>query len=267
MLGQQAGLRNTDHRPWPLPDSPWLMGQTWEDLLFAHWRLTVPELRSVVPPQLSIDTFEGSAWVGVTPFVVRSLRLRGTPPAPFLSSFGEINVRTYVTAPDGKPGIYFFSLDADSRLGVRAARRAYRLPYFEADITVGRSPEDAVRYRSRRRSEPSVAFAAEYRPCGEAYHADPGTLDYFLTERYCLYTLDGGQNLLRGEIHHSPWPLQQATATFSANTMTEPFSFGLDGEPLLHFASRQDVLIWALSGADNDRESPAQPSWPPVRSA
>jgi uncharacterized protein len=209
--------------------------------------LPVSELRSIVPPQLSIDTFDGDAWIGVTPFVVRSLRLRWTPPAPVVSSFGEINVRTYVSAGDGRPGIYFFSLDADSRLAVTAARRVYRLPYFRADITMEAAADDGVRYRSRRQSEPSVGFAAEYGPREDVYHAAPGTLDHFLTERYCLYTLDGEQVLCRAEIHHPPWPLQRATATIQANTMVKPLGLRLSGDPLVHFARRQDVLIWTLS--------------------
>ena len=250
-LGQRASLGKTDHRPWPFPDSPWVMGQTWEDLLFAHWRVPVDALRSVVPPQLTIDTFDGEAWLGVTPFVVRSLRLRWTPPAPFFSSFGEINVRTYVTSPEGKPGIYFLSLDADTRLGVAAARRAYRLPYFKADITVEKTATETVEYRSTRQSDQSVGFGAEYRPRGDVYHADPGTLDHFLAERYCLYTLDEEQNLLRAEIHHPPWPLRQATSALSTNTMTKPLGIDLHGEPLVHFAGRQDVLIWSLSRVEH----------------
>jgi hypothetical protein len=124
---QRAVLAETGHRPWPAPKQPWLMGQTWISLLFAHWRVPTPALEAVVPAQLQIDTYDSSAWIGVTPFLVRGLRLRGTTPLPWLSSFPEINVRTYVTV-DAKPGIYFLSLDADSHAAVTAARRAYRLP-------------------------------------------------------------------------------------------------------------------------------------------
>ncbi|HYG96149.1 MAG TPA: DUF2071 domain-containing protein, partial [Solirubrobacterales bacterium] len=135
---QRAVLSDVDHRPWPLPDVSWLMGQTWLDLLFAHWRVPEEALRPVVPPQLPIDTYEGSAWIGVTPFCVRGLRLRGTLPAPVLSTFPELNVRTYVSV-EGKPGIYFLSLDADSCAAVRAARRSFRLPYFRSQIEVDRA--------------------------------------------------------------------------------------------------------------------------------
>src|SRR5436309_3251898 len=124
-LSQPRTLRERDHRPWPVPDRPWVMGQTWEDLLFAHWPVDPDELRSVVPPQIPIDTFGGSAWVGVTPFVVTGVRARLTLPMPYTSRFPEINVRTYATV-DGKPGIWFFSLDTPNRAAVATARRVYR---------------------------------------------------------------------------------------------------------------------------------------------
>lgn len=148
---QRAALAETGHRPWPVPERPWLMGQSWINLLFAHWRVPTPALEAVVPAQLQIDTYDGSAWIGVTPFLVRGLRLRGTTPLPRLSSFPEINVRTYVTV-DGKPGIYFFSLDADSRAAVTTARRSYRLPYFHSRIST-RDDGDGSRFDSTRTSD------------------------------------------------------------------------------------------------------------------
>src|SRR5215218_1255947 len=127
-LVHEAVTQERAHRPWPLPARSWIMAQTWTDLLFAHWSVEPQALRDVVPPQLPLDTFDGKAYVGVTPFGVRNMRLRLSPAVPLLSAFAEINVRTYVTV-DAKPGIYFFSLDAASRLAVATARRAYRLPY------------------------------------------------------------------------------------------------------------------------------------------
>ena len=115
------------HRPWPMPGRSWVMAQTWTDLLFAHWSVAPATLERAVPTQLPLDTFDGRAWIGITPFAVRNTRLRPTLPVPFVSAFPELNVRTYVTV-GGKPGIFFFSLDADSMLAVAAARRAYRLP-------------------------------------------------------------------------------------------------------------------------------------------
>src|SRR5918998_2507341 len=121
-VSQGRVVAETAHRPWPLPDGPWLMAQTWGDLLFAHWPVPVEALRPLVPRPLPVDTFDGTAWLGVTPFEVSGLRLRGTVPAPRLSRFAELNVRTY-TSHGGKPGIWFFSLDAASAVAVAAARR------------------------------------------------------------------------------------------------------------------------------------------------
>src|SRR3954453_16381426 len=131
---QSAALREVEHRPWPLPAAPWAMGQTWEHLLFAHWRVDPEELRRLLPEGLELDTHDGEAWLGITPFRLTGLRLRGTLPLPRLSAFHELNVRTYVVA-DGKPGIWFFSLDADHRLAVLGARRLYRLPYHRARMS------------------------------------------------------------------------------------------------------------------------------------
>ena len=222
------------------------MGQTWDSLLFAHWEVDAAELRRVMPPQLPLDLFEGRAFVGVTPFVVRGLRLHGTPPVPLVSSFPELNVRTYVEL-DGKPGIHFLSLDAGSAAAVLAARRTYRLPYFRARMYAREGEQ--VAYSSRRLHGPPARFRATYRPAGPAFNAAPGSLDWFLTERYCLYTLDDSRRVLRADIHHPPWPLRRAAAEIAENTMAGPYGIRLEGEPLLHFAARQDVVIWRLGVA------------------
>jgi uncharacterized protein YqjF (DUF2071 family) len=246
---QRAVLAETEHRPWPLPRRPWLMGQTWTDLLFAHWQVPLPALEAVVPAQLRIDTYDGSAWLGITPFRVQGLRLRGTPPVPWLSTFPEINARTYVTVED-KPGIYFLSLDADRLAAVAAARRAYRLPYFHAQMSAGRDGE-GFHFDSARVSNdgPPAYLDARYGPAGEPIPVRDGSLERWLAERYCLYTLDERRRTLRGEIHHPPWPLQPAWAEIGTNTMAGPFGIALDGAPLLHFAARQDVAFWPLSPA------------------
>jgi uncharacterized protein YqjF (DUF2071 family) len=238
---QSAVLSERAHRPWPIPDSPWIQGQTWLDLLFAHWSLPVEALRPAVPAELPLDTFAGQAWLGVTPFEVSGLRARWTPPVPGLSRFPETNVRTYTTV-GGKPGVYFLSLDAASWAAVAGARLTYRLPYFRARMTIQRAGGE-IRYRSERiggRAE----LVARYRAAGPPSNPQPGTLEYFLTERYCLYSFDAHQRMLRAEIHHPPWPLQPAAAAIERNTMTSPHGLELPAEPLLHFAARQDVLIW-----------------------
>ncbi len=242
---QTATLGETLHRPWPMPEGPWIQGQTWDDLLFVHWRLPESELRAIVPQALPLDTWEGAAWLGITPFRV-TFRLRGTFPVPRLSTFLELNVRTYVTL-DGKPGIYFFSLDAESAIAVEAARRVYKLPYFRARMSA-RPVGDWIEYESARRGGGSaLAFRARYRPIGEVFQAVPGSLDHFLAERYCLYTVDGEGRVQRADIHHPPWPLQEAKAEIEENSMA-PRGVALPEEaPLLRFARRQDVVIWPLA--------------------
>jgi len=244
-------LAATQHRPWPLPCRPWIMTQRWHDLLFAHWPLPPSDLRSLIPAGLAIDTFDGRAWLGVVPFRMSGVRLRDTPPLPWLSKFPELNVRTYV-ARDGKPGVWFFSLDAANPLAVAIARRWFNLPYFRAAM---RAVETGghIEYQCARthRYAPSAILSATYGPLGAPFEAQPGTLEYFLTERYCLYTADRHGHLIRAEIHHRPWPLQRAEAQFTENTMATAAGVRLpDTSALLHFSRRQDVLVWSPTVAD-----------------
>lgn len=220
------------------------MRQTWHDLLFAHWPLAPEVLRPLVPPSLPLDTFDGRAWIAVVPFHMSDVAPRGVPALPGLSAFPELNVRTYVTVED-KPGVLFFSLDAASRLAVEAARLAYHLPYYHAAMSV--APKgDGVRYGSRRldrRARPAE-LRARYAPTGPVFRTHAGSLEHFLTERYCLYAPASGGRLYRAEIHHPPWPLQQAGAALEQNTMAAAHGIRLPSEPpLLHFARRLDVVV------------------------
>jgi uncharacterized protein YqjF (DUF2071 family) len=247
----ERSARRREHRPWPAPSRSWVMAQTWLDLLFAHWPVSRQSLERALPAELSLDLFDGQAWLGITPFAVRNLRLRISPPVPFLSAFPEVNVRTYVVH-DEKPGVYFFSLDAGSRLAVAAARRFYRLPYFRAESSIERGGE-ATRFISRRAEDPASApgagLSVRYRPVSRAAPAPAGSLEHWLTERYCLYTLDDRHRLQRGDIHHPPWPLQAARAEFAHNTMAAELGLELGDPPLVHFARRQDVVFWSLGAA------------------
>ena len=220
------------------------MGQTWEDLLFVHWRVPAADLRTLVSPRVEIEEHDGSAWLGITPFRVTALRLRGLPPLPGISSFLELNVRTYVS--DGeKPGIWFFSLDAASRVAVEAARAGYKLPYFSARMRSARVG-DWIAYESARAGVTGVAFGARYRGLGDEFVAASGSLDEFLAERYCLYVEDTGR-LKRAEIHHPPWTLRRAEAEIELNTMA-PVDLP-DDEPHVLWGGRQDVVLWALEDA------------------
>jgi len=236
-------LRLIDHRPWPLPSGPWIMEQTWNDLLFAHWPVSPEIVRPLVPSVLSLDTFEGQCWVAVTPFQMTGIRLRWLPPLPGLSRFPELNVRTYVSFR-GKPGVYFFSLDAGSRAAVWAARVTYRLPYFHARMNVEQHEGDWIAYRCRRDSD--AEFHAKYRPRAPIELRSPGTLANWLTERYCLYTVYRN-SVFRAEIHHQQWPLQDAETEISENTMAIAAGIKLpEVPPLLHFSEKLLVLIWPL---------------------
>jgi uncharacterized protein YqjF (DUF2071 family) len=237
----------TAHRPWPFPSGPWIMTQTWNDLLFAHWPMPIAQVRERVPPEIELDVYDGRAWVGIVPFYMTNVAPRGTPAIPGLSDFAELNVRTYVRVGD-KPGVYFFSLDAASRLAVRGARRFYHLPYFYASMTVY-EVGGAIDYSSHRRDRHGhpADLVARYEPAGEVFQPEPGSLEYFLTERYCLYTLDRSRRVRIAEIHHPPWPLQMADAEFQINTMAAAAGLTLPPiTPWLHFAKRQDMVAWPL---------------------
>ncbi|TWU25203.1 hypothetical protein Pla52o_15010 [Novipirellula galeiformis] len=238
-------------RTWSLPSFPWAMRMTWSELLFAHWPVDPERVARLLPAGMTLDTHQGQAWVGVVPFLMSNVSPRCCQPLPRLSRFLELNVRTYVIV-DGKPGVWFFSLDAESRVAVRVARATFNLPYMDAKMSLVQDESGAIEYRSERthRGEPSAAFAASYQATGEPFYAAPGTLEYWLTARYCLYSADRKGRLCRGEIDHPPWRLSPATWTQRHNTMTEPCGFPLTDEPHLLFAQPVTVRAWMVTRCD-----------------
>jgi uncharacterized protein len=239
------------HRPWPRPVRPWAMAMQWHDLLFAHWPVPAAVLQPFIPPPLELEAFDGTAWLGVVPFRMEGVRPRAVPEVPWLSAFAELNVRTYVTA-DGKPGVWFFSLDAANPVAVRAARTLFHLPYFDARMAC-RARGETIDYTSIRthRGAPGATLAMRYRPTGAAQEASPGSIDGWLTNRYCLYASSRRGRVWRGEIDHAPWPLQPAEAEIERNTMANQLGLALPGHPpLLHFARRLDVVAWTLDALD-----------------
>lgn len=225
----------------------WVMSQDWERLLFMHWAVEPDVMAAHLPAPFEPDLYDGRAWIGVVPFAMRRIRARFLPPIPGTSAFLELNVRTYVEV-DGRPGVYFFSLEANHRLAVRVARRFFHLPYMDAAMALD---EDGptVRYRSRRTHEGERAadFDASYRPTGPVALARPGSLDSFLTDRFSLFTLDGRGRVMRGDIAHPPWPLQPATVEIAANSMSSvPLP---DDPPLLHYAHHIRTRIRRLRPA------------------
>ena len=234
-------FRRTDHRPWPPPEGSWTWRQSWLDLLFLHWPVPAEALRPLVPEPLQVEEFDGTSWIGVVPFRMSGVTRRPFPGLPWVSAFPELNVRLYVEAED-KPGVWFPSLDATNPLAVWAARRFFHLPYYRAAMSLEESG-GWIRYDSARRGD-GERFRGRYRPTGPVYEADPGSLDHWLTERYCLYAVDPEGRLLRNEVHHVPWPLQPAEAEIETNTMVDAFGIELSGAPLCHFARRIDVVVW-----------------------
>lgn len=229
-----------------MPRSPWIMRQDWCDLLFAHWPVPVELMRGLIPDELELDLFEGEAWLGVVPFRMDNVRFRCLPKLPGLSAFPELNLRTYVRHRD-RPGVWFFSLDATSRAAVMAARSWFDLPYHHARMSC-ETRAGFVEYSSSRidLGEGAPELRVRYRPTGATARAESGSLDKWLTERYCLYAQAEDGSLSRAEIQHAPWLLQPAEAQFERNDY--PAASGLavpERAPLLHFVSQLEVVVWA----------------------
>ena len=202
------------------------MRQSWQDLLFAHWAIPASRLQQFVPSGVSIQEFDGTAWVGLVPFRMEGVMLRSLPALPWVSAFPELNLRLYAEV-EGKAGVWFVSLDAANALAVWAARRFFHLPYFHAKMQVRRTATQ-VSYTSRRCAKgEAVSFKGRYQPTASVFEAKAGTLEHFLTERYCLYTQTGNGTLLRAEIHHWPWPLQTAEVELEENAVAQPQGLAL----------------------------------------
>jgi len=223
------------------------MRMRWCDLLFAHWTADSTVLRRLIPEGLELDLFDGSAYVGVVTFRMEGVTPRWVPATPGLDAFPELNLRTYVKA-GSKPGVWFFSLDAGQKLAVRVARRFFHLPYFDAKFEIN-DVDGGIEYSARRihRGAPATAFVAKYRPIGAVYASANGTLESWLTERYCLYAADRAGRLYRGQIDHEPWPLQRAEAEVQVNTLGDWLGIEMKGQPeTLHFAKSLDVRAWLV---------------------
>jgi uncharacterized protein YqjF (DUF2071 family) len=228
------------------PDSIAIMQQTWCKLLFMHWKLPAETLRAHVPAQLEIDTFEGEAWIAVTPFTVRGMRASFLPAIPGLSEMHELNVRTYVHYK-GTPGVYFFSLDASSALAVFGARTFFLVPYFTAEMSLKEDGQKIVYHSRRTHSDaPAAQFDATWKIGDALGESEPGSLEFFLTERYCFYTVSG-ESVYRCRIHHAPWQLREAEVSGHKSTMIESHRLPKPkGKPLLHYSEELTVDVWTL---------------------
>jgi uncharacterized protein YqjF (DUF2071 family) len=262
-------LDQTGHRPYPMPSRPWRLHQHWHDLLFAHWPVAPAQITPHLPPGLELDLFDNQAWLGVVPFWMSGVetRLLGSLSAgvPTTRTFSELNLRTYVRSTrTGKPGVFFFSLDCSSPLAVLGARILFHLPYFFAHIQRSQTSGEETHYRAQRQlpnllkgpgstrlvPTPTPTFEARFAPTGPIVLSRPGTLEAFLTERYCLYTPHRNR-LLIGEIHHHQWPLQPAAAEIRHNHLAQLHSLKLpDTAPILHFSCTLEVFLWSLRPDD-----------------
>lgn len=223
------------------------MHMNWHDLAFLHWPVDCKQLASLLPSGLELDTFEGQAYLGIVPFEMRSVFARRLPEIPFTNIFLELNVRTYVRHGDRR-GVWFFSLDAANALAVWGARRLFHLPYFCARMS-SRWSNGFLEYQMVRNHPEAYPahFHAKYRPTGPVYRSQPGTLEHWLTERYCLFSQDRRFRLHRAEIVHRPWALQPAEVEISTNNLHQEWGIHLtDSPPLSHFVRFTEVLGWTL---------------------
>lgn len=253
MTRWSEALGEVEHRPYPAPAGRWTMHMSWQQLLFAHWPFSPHTMRERItaacggwPAALELDTYEGQAWLSIVPFRMARTGLRLWPTALGPHTFLELNVRTYVTA-GGKPGVFFFSLDAASPLAVAVARRAYHLPYFRARMSCTAEPDGALAYHSVRthRAAPPAELRARYQPTGPPALAQAGSLEHWLTERYCLYAVDRKLRCTRTEVHHVQWPLRPVQATFHENQLASCHDFTLpDSPPLTQYVDNLDVIAW-----------------------
>lgn len=248
---QQYQVR-TSHRPRPLPTGRWAMTQRWNDLLFAHWPVPASSLAKLVPAELQVDTFQGSAWLGVMPFWMDRIKFRGAPPIPWTQSFPGLNLRTYVRdLRTGTPGVCMLSLETNDLLAVGVGRAIYRLPYHWAEMRLEQRREREFSFYSRRRfaSEP-VLFRARYRglgPTRRLAEIRSGTLESFLMERHCLFLRDRAGQAIRANLHHVSWPLEEAEAEIEENDLAAALGIILpDVKPVLHYSRRLAIYIWPM---------------------
>ena len=241
---------STSNEPHPLPSSHWLISQRWNNLLFAHWPVPASSLALLMPEGLQVDTFQGTAWLGIMPFWMDRIKVRGLPPIPGARSFPDLSLRTYVREErTGTQGVVCLSLDASNLLAVAAGRAFYRLPYHWAEMHLEQRTEREFAFYSRRRfAGRQVIFKALYRglgPSRKLAESRPGTLENFLIERYCLFSTNRDGQPIRANLHHSSWPLEEAEAEIDQNTLAEVIGLRLpEQEPVLHYARQLAVYVW-----------------------
>lgn len=246
----QEYLVRTSHRPRPLPPGRWVMTQRWNDLLFAHWPVAPSALAGLIPAELLMDTFQGSAWLSLSPFWTDRIKLRGVPSISGGRGFPGLNLRTYVRDPrSGTPGVCLLSVDASDVLSVAVGRAFYRLPYHWAEMRLEQKREREFAFYSRRRfSSRPVMFKARYRglgPTRKLAEMRRGTLESFLMERYCLFMRNSAGKSIRANLHQVSWPLEEAEAEIEQNDLADAIGITLpEVAPVLHYSRRLALYIW-----------------------
>jgi uncharacterized protein YqjF (DUF2071 family) len=243
-------MPSTAHKPRPLPSGRWLLRQRWNDMLFANWPVPAAALAPLIPEGLQVDTFQGSAWLGIMPFWMEQIKLRGLPPIPGARTFPHLSLRTYVRDPQtGTLGLTFLSLEASNLLAAALGRAFYRLPYHWAEMHMEQRSEREFAFYSRRRfAARPVIFKARYRGLGPSQRlaeSRVGTLEYFLMERYCLFSRNHDGQAIQASLHHVAWPLEEAEAEIEQNDLAAVLGVTLpDQEPVLHYTRRLAVYVW-----------------------
>jgi uncharacterized protein YqjF (DUF2071 family) len=228
------------------PSGKPIMHQSWGKLLFMHWAIDAGLLRPLIPAGLEIDTYNGKAWIGVVPFTMWDIRALPSflPAVPKLSAMHELNVRTYVHH-NGTPGVWFFSLDCNSSTAVFGARTFYYLPYYNAELTLEQT-NTKIDYSLKRTDKPRAIFDATWNIGPPLPVSEPDSLEFFLTERYCLYSEHKGR-IHQARIHHQPWPLQTASLDSYSSTMLDVLGLPEPtAAPILHYAEEISADIWSL---------------------
>ncbi len=212
-----------------------VMYQRWRDLLFLHWEYPASAIQATLPDGLFVDSFGGRAYLGVVPFFMQGIRPRFLPAVPGVSDFLELNLRTYVHDRAGVPGVWFYSLDANQWLAVKIARRFFHLPYEHAAMQSSRTEDEGIHFESRRNGggDPSARCVYEYAVGAELPLAAPGSLEFFLVERYRLYSRSP-HGLRRGAVHHEPYPLRRAKLTTWDENLLRLDGFAPTGRPPDH---------------------------------
>ncbi len=251
-----SSLGHTTHRPWPLPDEEWTWKQSWLHLAFIHYPIDANAVQARIPTNLRVQEFDGTAWVGIVPFLMCDVRRGNLPSFSTLGAFPEVNLRTYVEC-NGRPGVWFFSLDADSWPVVLGGRVLYGAPYFKASMS--HTLEGAGFRIESVRARDGTCFRATCLPVGPAFRSRPGSFEHWMAERYCLYSRVRGATICT-DVHHRPWPLQAADIqVHQSDLMAAEGLMAGEGAPRCHFSSGVEVVSYAPYRTDKFLEQALLP--------